>query len=141
MSTFLRSNGNMHSIPALLKHPFNRWKVAPIFLDIFIMANDASIQVGEGYTAFEGAHHDMDRISNASSQMPQLIRDIVLLITTGSPDEIRLYLNTQLEGVLRLASICQNAASHCEGVFENISGLAQVSSFRKIYSSSDLNFL
>jgi hypothetical protein len=102
------------------------------------MANRPCTQVGDGYTAIEGAHKDLDRISNLSGQIPSSVSNILMLVMGGSPEEIKLLLHDQLQGVLHLASTCQNAASECEQFFANVSGLAQVGSFRKIYSSNNL---
>ncbi|KIO28092.1 hypothetical protein M407DRAFT_6970 [Tulasnella calospora MUT 4182] len=81
--------------------------------------------VGDGYRAFEGAHANMERIQNASSQMPDVIRTAVNTILKGSSEEVKVYLPNQVQAVLRLAAICQDAAKACETAFENISGLAQ----------------
>jgi hypothetical protein len=96
------------------------------------MANYPSTQAGDGYSAIEGAHKDLTRISQLSGQIAPSVQNIVQVVVQGSPDEINALLPHQLQGVVHLASSCQNAASECERFFVNVSGLAQVSSFRKI---------
>ncbi|EIN05300.1 hypothetical protein PUNSTDRAFT_137982 [Punctularia strigosozonata HHB-11173 SS5] len=81
--------------------------------------------VGDGYTAFEGAHTNMTRIQNASGQIPALIAQAVQLVINGSPREVQAFLGDQLKGILQLANICQEAALASESAFLDICGLAQ----------------
>ncbi|KAH7884865.1 hypothetical protein F5I97DRAFT_1511093 [Phlebopus sp. FC_14] len=81
--------------------------------------------VGEGYTAFETASHQMTRIQSASSQLPGVIKSAVTIIVNGAPAEVENLLPIQLEAVTDLTDICMNAAQNCEMGFTRISGLAQ----------------
>ncbi|EMD39269.1 hypothetical protein CERSUDRAFT_122690 [Gelatoporia subvermispora B] len=81
--------------------------------------------VGDGYKAFEGAHHNMTRIQNAASQMPDLIKTAVDLAITGTPEEVKIFLPGQIDGVVELAKICREAARDSELAFRDIMGLAQ----------------
>ncbi|KIJ62951.1 hypothetical protein HYDPIDRAFT_41638 [Hydnomerulius pinastri MD-312] len=82
--------------------------------------------VGEGYTAFETASHEMTRIHNASSQLPAVIKTSVMIIMNGvSPVEVETLLPIQLEAVTELAEICMDASQSCEKAFTRLSGLAQ----------------
>lgn len=67
----------------------------------------------------------MERIQNASSQMPDAIRTAVTTILQATPEEVKTFLPNQIKAVLQLAGICKDAASACETAFVNISGLAQ----------------
>ena len=63
--------------------------------------------VGDGYTAFETASHEMTRIHNASSQMPDTIkRAVSILIQNTSPQEVKYLLPIALDSVSELSAIC-----------------------------------
>ncbi|KAF8550523.1 hypothetical protein OG21DRAFT_1487701 [Imleria badia] len=82
--------------------------------------------VGDGYTAFETASHEMTRINNASSQLPDAIkRDVTILVKSTSPQEVEYLLPTALESVSELTNICVDASRTCETAFVRISSLAQ----------------
>ncbi|KAF8647344.1 hypothetical protein AX16_006806 [Volvariella volvacea WC 439] len=80
--------------------------------------------VGNGYTAFGSAHKNMTRIQNASNQIPDVIKNAVLTILKGSPQEVEAYLPDQIQSALDLAQICANASKETEDAFHGISNLA-----------------
>jgi hypothetical protein len=82
--------------------------------------------VGDGYTAFETASHQMTRINNASSQLPDAIRRAVTIIVQNtSPIEVEHLLPNALDSVSELTNICIDASRTCERAFVKISALAQ----------------
>ncbi|KAI0701082.1 hypothetical protein BC835DRAFT_1265443, partial [Cytidiella melzeri] len=80
--------------------------------------------VKEGYKSFGTAHKSMTRIQNASSQLPDVIRDAVLTIINGTPIEIKTLLPDQITAALKLAKICATAAQESEDAFHGIQNLA-----------------
>jgi len=66
--------------------------------------------VGNGYTAFETASHQMTRINNASGQLPEAIkRAVTVIIQSTSPVEIEYLLPDALDSVSELTNICMYA--------------------------------
>ncbi|KAI0701085.1 hypothetical protein BC835DRAFT_1442546 [Cytidiella melzeri] len=80
--------------------------------------------VTEGYTSFGTAHKSMTRIQNASSQLPDVIRDAVLTIIKGTPNEVKKLLPPQITSALKHANICATAARQAEDAFHGIQNLA-----------------
>ena len=63
--------------------------------------------VGDGYVAFETASHQMTRINNASSQLPDAIkRAVTVIVQSKSPIEVEYLLPNALDSVLELTNIC-----------------------------------
>ncbi|KAI9458447.1 hypothetical protein HD554DRAFT_1710139 [Boletus coccyginus] len=82
--------------------------------------------VGDGYTAFETASHQMTRINNASGQLPEAIkRAVTIIIQSTSPIEVEYLLPNALDSISELTNICVDASRTCERAFVNISALAQ----------------
>ncbi|KAF8137146.1 hypothetical protein EV363DRAFT_1534747 [Boletus edulis] len=82
--------------------------------------------VGDGYTVFETASHQMTRINNASSQLPDAIRRAVtIIVQSTSPAEVEYLLPNALDSVSELTNICIDASRTCERAFVRISALAQ----------------
>lgn len=106
--------------------------------------------VGDGYSAFETASHQMTRINNASSQLPEAIkRAVTVIIQSTSPIEVEYLLPNALDSVSELTNICmcvsppmalvclkvrmsqllilrgRDASRTCERAFVRISALAQ----------------
>ncbi|KAF8548700.1 hypothetical protein OG21DRAFT_1516026 [Imleria badia] len=82
--------------------------------------------VGDGYIAFETASHQMTRINNASSQLPDAIkRAVTVIVQSRSPIEVEYLLPNALDSVLELTNICTDASRTCERAFVRISALAQ----------------
>ncbi|KAG9311531.1 hypothetical protein JVU11DRAFT_7735 [Chiua virens] len=82
--------------------------------------------VGDGYTAFETASHQMTRINNASSQLPEAIkRAVMIIVQNQSPVEVEYLLPNALDSISELTNICIDASRSCERAFIRISALAQ----------------
>lgn len=63
--------------------------------------------VGDGYTAFETASHQMTRIHNVSAQLPDAIRRAVtVIVQSTSPAEVEYLLPNALDSVSELTNIC-----------------------------------
>ena len=63
--------------------------------------------VGDGYNAFETASHQMTRINNASSQLPEAIkRAVTIIIQSPSAIEVEYLLPNALDSVSELTNIC-----------------------------------
>ncbi|KAF8132685.1 hypothetical protein K438DRAFT_1998460 [Mycena galopus ATCC 62051] len=81
--------------------------------------------VGDGYTAFETAHRNMESIMNNSSQMPGVIRDIVSLVLQGTPQDIEDLFPNAINDLQALSQTCRDRAKETEVAFHAITGLAQ----------------
>jgi hypothetical protein len=81
--------------------------------------------VGDGYTAFEGAHKNMTAIRDLSGQMPEVISQLVQLLNGASKEEIEMLFPKTLAGLKSLALKCQRAAESCEGGFKDLADLTQ----------------
>ncbi|KAI0259446.1 hypothetical protein BC834DRAFT_630515 [Gloeopeniophorella convolvens] len=81
--------------------------------------------VGDGYTAFENAHTNMETIQALSEQMPRVIRDLVEVLIKGTEKEIELFFESRLNNLLSLSQRCEEAATACEKGFQNLSDLTQ----------------
>ncbi|KAJ6541351.1 hypothetical protein B0H19DRAFT_958230 [Mycena capillaripes] len=81
--------------------------------------------VGDGYTAFETAHRNMESIKNNSSQMPGVIRDIVNLVLKGTVQDIADLFPNMIDDIQALSKSCRDQAKESEEAFHGITGLAQ----------------
>ncbi|CCM02017.1 uncharacterized protein FIBRA_04093 [Fibroporia radiculosa] len=81
--------------------------------------------VGNGYTAFETAHKDMQTIQALSGQMPDVIQNLVQLLISGKPDEVQALFPNGLNDLKGLATGCKTAAEECEAGFNDMANLAQ----------------
>ncbi|KAF8145362.1 hypothetical protein K438DRAFT_1991885 [Mycena galopus ATCC 62051] len=81
--------------------------------------------VGDGYTAFETAHKDMEIINNNAGQMPEVIATIVNLVLKGSAQDISDLFQNSIDDLQALSQKCRDSAHESEKAFQNISGLAQ----------------
>ncbi|KAJ7105003.1 hypothetical protein C8R44DRAFT_807438 [Mycena epipterygia] len=81
--------------------------------------------VGDGYTAFETAHKNMEIINNNASQMPEVITTIVNLVLKGSAQDISDLFQNSIDDLQALSQKCRDSAHESETAFQNISGLAQ----------------
>ncbi|KAJ7211703.1 hypothetical protein GGX14DRAFT_362543 [Mycena pura] len=81
--------------------------------------------VGNGYTAFETAHKNMEIISNNASQMPEDIATIVNLVLRGSAQDLADLFQDSIDDLQGLSTRCRDAAHETEQAFKGISDLAQ----------------
>ncbi|KAJ7450631.1 hypothetical protein FB451DRAFT_1527301 [Mycena latifolia] len=81
--------------------------------------------VGDGYTAFETAHKNMEIINNNAAQMPQVITDVVNLVLKGSAQDIADLFQNSIDDLNTLSQKCRDSAQDSEKAFQDISGLAQ----------------
>ncbi|KAF7369621.1 hypothetical protein MVEN_00292900 [Mycena venus] len=81
--------------------------------------------VGDGYTAFETAHKNMEIINNNSAQMPEVISTIVNLVLKGSAQDISDLFQNSIDDLQSLSQKCRDSAQESEKAFQDISGLAQ----------------
>ncbi|KAJ7930928.1 hypothetical protein B0H13DRAFT_2309235 [Mycena leptocephala] len=81
--------------------------------------------VGDGYTAFETAHKNMEIINNNANQMPEVIATIVNLVLKGSAQDIADLFQNSITDLQTLSQKCRDSAHETETAFREISGLAQ----------------
>ncbi|KAJ7203357.1 hypothetical protein GGX14DRAFT_369697 [Mycena pura] len=81
--------------------------------------------VGDGYTAFETAHKNMEIINNNANQMPEVITTIVNLVLKGSAQDIADLFQNSITDLQTLSQKCRDSAHETETAFRDISGLAQ----------------
>ncbi|KAJ7203378.1 hypothetical protein GGX14DRAFT_570255 [Mycena pura] len=81
--------------------------------------------VGDGYTAFETAHKNMEIINNNANQMPEVITTIVNLVLKGSAQDIADLFQNSITDLQTLSQKCRDSAHETETAFREISGLAQ----------------
>ncbi|ETW76330.1 hypothetical protein HETIRDRAFT_436435, partial [Heterobasidion irregulare TC 32-1] len=81
--------------------------------------------VGDGYIAFETAHTKMQTIQALSEQMPDVIRNLVTVLATGTQVEVEAFFKTGLNDLGSLARKCEDAANACVTGFDDLSNLSQ----------------
>ncbi|THH18816.1 hypothetical protein EW146_g2223 [Bondarzewia mesenterica] len=86
---------------------------------------DWKYMVGDGYTAFETAHKKMQTIQALSEQMPDVIRNLVTVLATGTPMEVEMFFKTGLDDLQSLAQKCEEAAHASVKGFEDLANLSQ----------------
>lgn len=90
--------------------------------------------VGDGYTAFETASHQMTRINNASGQLPEAIKRVVMIIIQSqSPIEVEYLLPNALDSVSELTNICMCVFSYIPCAPDGQNGMvAETASQRRV---------